>query len=813
MVRFRASSLWPIGGLALATLVLTWPTARVLASHVVDRQDPLLNTWIMAWEAHQLLQAPLRLFDANIFFPYRNTLAFSEILLSITVLILPLRWAGLSALSAYNLAFLLAFFSTALGGYLLATALTGRRAAGFLAAVAFAFHPYRYGHLSQIQLLATGWLPLTLLYLDRCLEGRRPLARQAALLSLFFVLQALASFYAAFFAATACLVYAVGWHLVRRTWPSRQATKWVALAAAGAVAVLSPFAWPYVVVNRTLGAAWTLQDNEQFSASLQAYLYAPPKTLVWGPLTQRFAYIYGPCCPPDYLFPGVTLLVLSGVALWRARDRRRWVYAALVLVGFLLSLGPTLHVRAGVSTGIPLPYRWLFLYVPGFQAMRAPVRWALLVTLGLSVLAAWGAARRKWTTWGATLLVLVEFAAVPIRLVEAPRPPEVVLWLAQQPPTRIVELPLVADRPHEPVPADQPRRAWEVSRLLESQYFSTWYWHVTPDGYSGYIPPRHGDWAREMRTFPSARSLATLDTLGVQYVIVYEADFDAAQRQALRERLRTTPRLRLVACFPRDEAGQCASPATRVYALQPAPRQPEPTWRLWATGPLPAGGVARLWLEIRAPGIMAFPTDTRLEVTLRWEGPERQAGRLVVAPPVVVEEVGVVPLEVQVPRTPGEYEVVAELRARNGRLPDPDVPPALRARATVVEAAQAPPVPVPVTLAGVNAERGAETAWRVRLTWRALAPLSRHYSVSVRLVSEDGAVLAQQDGPPGGEMPTVAWQPGTPYGAEWTLSVPAEARPVALHLLWYDPATVQPNLVWYQGAWHQALRLPLSAPP
>ncbi|MDQ7028299.1 MAG: hypothetical protein Q9O62_00255 [Ardenticatenia bacterium] len=358
--------------LLLATVALTWPTVRYLTTHVVDRQDPLLNTWIMAWEAHQLLRAPLRLFDANIFFPYENTLAFSETLLGITVLVLPLRWAGISALGTYNVAFLLSFFLTAVGAYLLATFLSHSRQAGLLAALAYAFHPYRFGHLSQLQLLATGWLPLTLLYLDRCLREQPPRARNAVLLAVFFALQALSSFYSALFTATACLAYAVGWWGLTRARPSWRTLAQLGGAAALVTVAVAPVAWPYVEVNRTLGASWSLETNERFSASLQAYLYAPPETPLWGPLTARFAYTYGPCCPPDTLFPGLTLVTLSALALKGERDRRKWLYALLLLVGFTLSLGPTLHLQAGTPTGIPLPYRWLFRYAPGFQSAARP---------------------------------------------------------------------------------------------------------------------------------------------------------------------------------------------------------------------------------------------------------------------------------------------------------------------------------------------------------------------------------------------------------------------------------------------------------
>ena len=46
-----------------------------------DTADTVHHEWILAWDAHQLARDPRHLFDANIFYPERNTLAFSETLL------------------------------------------------------------------------------------------------------------------------------------------------------------------------------------------------------------------------------------------------------------------------------------------------------------------------------------------------------------------------------------------------------------------------------------------------------------------------------------------------------------------------------------------------------------------------------------------------------------------------------------------------------------------------------------------------------------------------------------------------------------
>ena len=54
----------------------------------------------------------------------------------------------------------------------------------------------------------------------------------------------------------------------------------------------------------------------------------------------------------------------------------------------VLSLGPTLTITAGNPTDISLPYHWLYENVPLFNAIRAPVRWAVVLTLALAMLAA-----------------------------------------------------------------------------------------------------------------------------------------------------------------------------------------------------------------------------------------------------------------------------------------------------------------------------------------------------------------------------------------------------------------------------------------
>jgi hypothetical protein len=78
-------------------------------THVNDRGDPLLNAWALAWVAHQFPRNPAQLFEANIFYPERGVLAYSESLVLPALVVAPLRWLGVHPIATYNLVMLAGF--------------------------------------------------------------------------------------------------------------------------------------------------------------------------------------------------------------------------------------------------------------------------------------------------------------------------------------------------------------------------------------------------------------------------------------------------------------------------------------------------------------------------------------------------------------------------------------------------------------------------------------------------------------------------------------------------------------------------------
>jgi hypothetical protein len=759
----------------ILSLILTYPLPLHLGSAVEDRQDALLNVWITAWDGHQLLTDPLHLFEANIFYPYPRTLAYSELLLGNALLALPLNAVTGNPVLGYNVVLLLSFPLSALGTYLLVIKLTHSRGGGFVAGLVFAFSSYRMTNLAQAQLLTTQWIPFALLALHELVHRGR--ARHAALFVLFFSLQALSSFYYGILLALAALVYGLWGLAIGR----RRPRPLLPLAILGIALVLLPFALPYFRVQEEMGFERTLADSEPFSASLQQYLMVPPRSLVHArwlpnddtPVSGGYAV--------DALFPGLASLALAGVGLVWGRGKERWCFALLALAAALLSLGPRLYLAPGTAAGLgmALPYAWLYALVPGFEALRAPVRFDALVSLALAVVAGYGVTAlpmpRGWRAGGAALLaglVLVESLVWPAAVAE-PVPvgkevPDVVRWLAGE----IAE----DSRPAEGPILELPMAFAAGGPQLEYQYLSTYHWRTTPDGYSGFIPPKHGQILYEMERFPTERGVSLLQALGVRTVVVHTGRYRQERWREMEAALTATKALQPVAVFGED----------RVYEVQPRAFSHADLKVSVYLPPRARGGdgyTAYVLALNKGARSYALPPTEDLEVTVLWQGQGEQAeegnqmhAAATAAAPLVTSPDGgaaVVPLSLMAPEASGVYRL--SLAAAGGPFGPWDWE-------GLVEVGQegSPAFPVPVRLAGWTAPAVARPGepLQVGLNWLALGKIDAYYSVYVKLLDDGGQAMVGWDGEPrDGLAPTLLWRPGEVVEDTVTFDVPAEVPP------------------------------------
>src|ERR1044071_9026118 len=171
------------------TAVMTWPWVLHLRDAVADRDDPYMIAWTLWWDYHQTFTDPLRLFDANVFYPYQYTLAFSENDYGLALVFFPLFALGVRPLTVNAVATFLGFAFCGYGVFRLTRTLTRSNGAAWVAGIVFAFVPYRFQVLSHLHYLFAGWIPLLLEAL--ILFARAPTRKRATWLGLAFLMNAL----------------------------------------------------------------------------------------------------------------------------------------------------------------------------------------------------------------------------------------------------------------------------------------------------------------------------------------------------------------------------------------------------------------------------------------------------------------------------------------------------------------------------------------------------------------------------------------------------------------------------------------------
>ena len=431
-----------------ATLVMTWPIIAGIGRDIPgDLGDPAFVAGIMAWGAEHWLAllggdpgAASRFWDAPFFTPEPMAIVYSEHFALHSLLTLPLYAITRNPVLCYNVWFLSTFVLSGLGVYLLVRELTGRSGAAFVAGLAFAFAPYRIGSLAHLQVLSSQWMPFVLFGLRRYFGSRNTDALLGAGVALWA--QNLSSGYYMVFFGPFVALYALVEMWTRRLLGNLEVWKHLAVTAMAAIAATLPFAAPYLI--KQTATARTLSEVVNYSADLKGWLTASEFMNVWG-----WLHLY--VKTEGLLFPGVTVVVLAGIGLWRGwaaghgrapvRDepvttalplapgtpiqsehqgaRVAALFGALALVlSFWLSLGPRIELHTQ-PTGFPALYKPAFDYVPGVNSARAPARFAMITVLALSVLAGMGLAafdspRRRRYLFAAGALLMVEGSAFPL---------------------------------------------------------------------------------------------------------------------------------------------------------------------------------------------------------------------------------------------------------------------------------------------------------------------------------------------------------------------------------------------------------------
>jgi hypothetical protein len=512
---------WVAAGLfGVLTLVLTYPLSiHPGSTSLLNDPDVHTYTWTLAWDAHALVTRPWAIFDANIFYPYTRTLAFSENLIGSALIAAPVIWLSGNPVLALNTVALLSVALCGVGAFVLGRRLGMGIAAAIVCGLVFAFSPARFYRLGQTHLTTIQWIPFALAALVAYLNGSR---RSDLWMAIgLFSLQALTSGHGAVYltiAASGLVLFRVATGM-----PLRVSARLRDLGVPGVALMLPALLLipPYFLVQREMGLRRSL---ENWAPAAVSFLASPTHLHQW--LMARLTDVPVNTQASAFMFPGWLPLALALLALLpgRAQVPRRDVvfFAALTGVALLLSAGPPLGL-------------WPFVYwLPGFSFIRIPSRFILLAVLALAVVAGAGVDRIVSRVVTARARVAVASVVVAVLIAEfwaAPLPvqpyrveiPSLDRWLDAQPkPFAVAEVPV------------GPFVRYHSTYMLHSMA----HWQRTVHGHSSLLTPLHEQLYDRLRSFPDEASIAQLHELGVTYLIVHRDWYEREVWTGVEERLR-----------------------------------------------------------------------------------------------------------------------------------------------------------------------------------------------------------------------------------------------------------------------------------
>jgi hypothetical protein len=295
-------------GFCFFTAILTWPYVTRLRDAVVDTGDPYLVAWILWWDYHQTFTDPLHLFNANVFYPLKYTLAFSEHSYGIALLFFPLFALGLKPLTVHAVALFMGFALSGYGAFRLGRTLTGSAAVGWVAGIIFAFVPYRFNLMSQVPYVFSPWIPLVFEAL--VLFVRQRSKAHAAWLGCAFFMSGISTVSWFTFTLVPFVLYAAILLTRYGLWRERDFWRRGTVALGAAMLALLPFMLPYVFVSRLYGFKRSVEEIKAQSAWPVHWFSVENRNQLWNRMGEGVTEGW-----KFKLFPGLLPVLFSAAAL------------------------------------------------------------------------------------------------------------------------------------------------------------------------------------------------------------------------------------------------------------------------------------------------------------------------------------------------------------------------------------------------------------------------------------------------------------------------------------------------------------------
>jgi len=468
LLAFVLATVWLLYPLSTSPATTLYQ-ARTFDGWFLNQPDVMLNAWILAWDTHAVSTGKFSsFFNANIFYPEPMALSFSEHLLGVVPLFAPLYLATGNLALSLNLWIMSTFVFSGLAMYWVGLRWLGSHMAAAVAAITYAFAPWRFLELTHVQSLSVQYLPLLMYLIIRSGE-RRDSVVWFSIFGLTAV-QSLSSYYLGYMAFM--VAGAVGGaSLLLQPGARVKRLLFVGSALVGAALVMIPFSLPYLELANTGAFGMKLGVPKGWLVSI-GYLFPrlPDRSL-----------------DPWFVWTLVPGLAVGGAVLGMATRRYRLMLVGVVLAGIVgFWIGMTWKaslwgIRIGAIDDLALKL------IPGWSAVRVVDRFTIVSWLAISVLAAVPFGRDvRWLRSFRTSRQVVGLVLIAGLLVSAAS-----LTIRTEPSpeiaTDLTPYHWLADHGEGDPLLEWPMRFADLTTRY--MYLSTLHWLPLVNGYSGYKPP------------------------------------------------------------------------------------------------------------------------------------------------------------------------------------------------------------------------------------------------------------------------------------------------------------------------------------
>jgi len=615
-------------------------------TNVDDAGDSAHIAWILSWDYHQLKINPLEIFNANTFYPYKNTLAYSESHIGNIIFTFPLFQLTDNPVLVLNIIFIITFIISSFTTYLLVFYLTKNHLASFCSGIIYAFSPFRQseGQITDLHVFSSEWIPLIFLYLHKYFDLRN--YKYLFLFILFFILQSLMSAHYFAFLTVLLPIFLFYQIYFNNLFFNKKMVFFLFLSFIAILIILFPFFYPYYKFQSDFNFLFPLTQlntyeivDLPFLAGLLAIILS-----IFCFINLKISINFTKLIPYQNLIRILDLFIIFdlliiiliigwGGILLNVNFSESFTYILqltrleILFLYLFISIILRLVLSDQVSIGFPsifpqkfritnikidhnqkmyiilglacifialgpdyIIYKIIYYINPLFHGIRSPKRIAGIFTLCISILAGYGinnllsSIKENISNLKKYFIFYIIPLCLIIELTTAFYPDEKIPTPDNIPPVYKWLAGIDIKTPIVEFPSDI-----NNIRTAMYTYFSSYHWKKMIHGYTGYYPPLSYIFNRLTSSFPDSISLKLLQSLGVEYIIVHPEYYPPGIWKQIIYSLNSKDEISLIHSFGND----------LVYKLNPLPSK------------------LNLEFEINLQNIYELGKDYDIEITAR----------------------------------------------------------------------------------------------------------------------------------------------------------------------------------------------------